>query len=376
MRFNLLFQTSILNLIFSLLFPFVSHTNELKYIFKSGSEGYNTFRIPSIITTDSGVVLAFAEGRKNSSSDSGDIDLVLKRSIDGGKTWGDLIIIRDDSTNVCGNPSPVIDRKTGKIFLLSTWNRGDDTESEIINTTSVDTRRVYVMNSIDEGLSWSKPIEITDKVKKPNWTWYATGPVHGIQIREGSKKGRMIIPCDHIEANTKKYYSHIIYSDDGGSSWSIGGTTPQDQVNECSVAEIGKGKLILNMRNYDRTQMNRKISISNDYGESWGDIYDDKALVEPICQASILRYSFKGYGRNDLLFINPADKNKRLNMTLRLSNDLGRTWKGEFLLHEGPSAYSDITKLRNGNVGCLFEAGKNSPYEGIVYREVDVRDIY
>ena len=376
MRFNLLFKTSFLNLIFSLLVPFVSHTNELKYIFKSGSEGYNTFRIPSIITTDSGVVLAFAEGRKNSSSDSGDIDLVLKRSIDGGKTWGDLIIIRDDSTNVCGNPSPVIDRKTGKIFLLSTWNRGDDTESEIINTTSVDTRRVYVMNSIDEGLSWSKPIEITDKVKKPNWTWYATGPVHGIQIREGSKKGRMIIPCDHIEANTKKYYSHIIYSDDGGSSWNIGGTTPQDQVNECSVAEIGKGKLILNMRNYDRTQMNRKISISNDYGESWGDIYDDKALVEPICQASILRYSFKGYGRNDLLFINPADKNKRLNMTLRLSNDLGRTWKGEFLLHEGPSAYSDITKLRNGNVGCLFEAGKNSPYEGIVYREVDVRDIY
>ena len=376
MRFNLLFRTTFLNLIFSLLVPFVSHTNELKYIFKSGSEGYNTFRIPSIITTDSGVVLAFAEGRKNSSSDSGDIDLVLKRSIDGGKTWGDLIIIRDDSTNVCGNPSPVIDRKTGKIFLLSTWNRGDDTESEIINMTSVDTRRVYVMNSIDEGLSWSKPIEITDKVKKPNWTWYATGPVHGIQIREGSKKGRMIIPCDHIEANTKKYYSHIIYSDDGGSSWNIGGTTPQDQVNECSVAEIGKGKLILNMRNYDRTQMNRKISISNDYGESWGDIYDDKALVEPICQASILRYSFKGYGRNDLLFINPADKNKRLNMTLRLSNDLGRTWKGEFLLHEGPSAYSDITKLRNGNVGCLFEAGKNSPYEGIVYREVDVRDIY
>ena len=376
MRFNLLFQTSILNLIFSLLFPFVSHTNELKYIFKSGSEGYNTFRIPSIITTDSGVVLAFAEGRKNSSSDSGDIDLVLKRSTDGGKTWGDLIVIRDDSTNVCGNPSPVIDRKTGKIFLLSTWNRGDDTEFEIINMTSVDTRRVYVMNSIDEGLSWSKPIEITDKVKKPNWTWYATGPVHGIQIREGSKKGRMIIPCDHIEANTKKYYSHIIYSDDGGSSWNIGGTTPQDQVNECSVAEIGKGKLILNMRNYDRTQMNRKISISNDYGESWGDIYDDKTLVEPICQASILRYSFKGYGRNDLLFINPADKNKRLNMTLRLSNDLGRTWKGEFILHEGPSAYSDITKLRNGNVGCLFEAGKNSPYEGIVYREVDVRDIY
>ena len=184
----------------------------------------------------------------------------------------------------------------------------------------------------------------------------------------------MVIPCDHIEANTKKYYSHVIYSDDGGYSWNIGGKTTQDQVNECSVAEIGKGRLILNMRNYDRTQMNRKISISNNFGDSWGDIYADKALIEPICQASILRYSYKGSTKNDLLFINPASKNKRINVTLRLSNDLGRTWTKEYVLHYGPSAYSDITKLRNGNIGCLFEAGIKSPYEGIAYKEVDIRD--
>tara|TARA_Y100000992_G_scaffold128137_1_gene84261 strand:- start:453 stop:1418 length:966 start_codon:yes stop_codon:yes gene_type:complete len=317
-------------------------------------------------------VLAFAEGRKNSSSDSGDIDIVLKRSLDGGNSWDDMIIIRDDGLNVCGNPSPVIDERNGKIFLLSTWNRGEDTESEIINMKSLDTRRVYVMSSEDEGLTWSKPREITRSVKKPNWTWYATGPVHGIQIKKGNKKGRMIISCDHIEEKTNKYYSHVIYSDDAGESWQIGGITPQDQVNECSVAEIGRGKLILNMRNYDRDQMNRKISISKDYGNNWGDIYYDETLIEPICQASILRYTYNGPRKNNLFFLNPSDKNKRINMTLRLSDDLGSSWKNYITLHEGPSAYSDLTKLPNGNLGCLYEAGEKSPYEGIVFTEVDI----
>ena len=362
------------------LFNFIIHhptfpiSENTKYIFKSGSDGYNTFRIPTTITTDSGVILAFAEGRKNSSSDTGDIDIVLKRSLDGGKTWGELIVVRDDEENVCGNPSPVLDSKTGKIFLLSTWNRGDDSEKEIIDLISNDTRRVYIMNSQDEGLSWTVPKEITSSVKKSNWTWYATGPVHGIQIQKGKKSGRMIVPCDHIEAKTKKYFSHIIFSDDGGISWEIGGITPQDNVNECTIAEIGRGKLILNMRNYDRTKMNRQISISNDYGDSWEKLQFDETLVEPICQASMLRYTFKGKKKNFLFFLNPGDKGERKNMTLRLSRDLGLSWDEMIILHKGPSAYSDITKLPNGNLGCFFEAGQNSPYEGIKFKEISLNN--
>ena len=350
-------------------------SQDLNYVFKSGTNGYNTFRIPSIIKTKSGALLAFAEGRKNNASDSGDIDLVLRRSENNGKTWGDLIVIRDDGDNVCGNPSPVLDNKTGNIFLLSTWNLGRDTERMIINETSEDTRRIYVMSSGDDGNSWSEPTEITKDVKKDNWTWYATGPVHGIQIQNGSHKGRMIIPCDHIESKSKKYYSHIIFSDDGGNSWEVGGITPQDYVNECTVVEINKGKLLLNMRNYDRSQENRKISVSDDGGITWGNIYSDETLIEPICQASLLRYSFSGKYKKHLMFLNPSDKKKRINMTLKLSSDYGKTWNSKLVLHTGPSAYSDLTRLNGDGIGCLFEAGVSSPYEGIVFKEVKIDDL-
>ena len=339
------------------------------YLFESGSNGYNTFRIPAIITTKNGTILAFAEGRKNTSSDTGDIDLVMKRSEDNGKTWSELIVIWDDEENVCGNPAPVQDAGTGKIFLLSTWNLGSDHEPRIIDQTSKDTRRVYLLVSSDDGLTWSEPEEITTSVKLENWTWYATGPCHGIQLREGENKGRLIIPCDHIEAVTGKYFSHIIYSDNKGKSWNLGGTTPQDQVNECSVAELTGGRLMLNMRNYDRTQKTRKVSVSKDGGLSWSNIWSDPVLIEPICQGSLL-YNPKG---KVLYFTNPASEDKREKMTLRISYDEGKTWSLSQVLHDGPAAYSDLSVLRTGELACFYEAGKNSPYEGIVFKIVTIK---
>ena len=347
----------------------------LEYLFKSGTDGYHTFRIPAIITTTGGNIIAFAEGRKNGSSDTGDIDLVMKKSMDNGKTWSELKVLWDDGDNVCGNPAPVVDRISGTIYLLSTWNLGEDHESEIIHQTSTDTRRIFVMESSDEGNSWSLPKEITSSVKKDDWTWYATGPCHGIQVKNDKFKDRLIIPCDHIEAGNKKYFSHIIYSDDHGNSWQLGGSTPQDQVNECAIAELPEGNLMLNMRNYDRSKKTRKVSLSEDGGLTWGNIYSDKSLVEPICQASLLRYSFAGSGMSRILFSNPANKEKRENMTLRISYDEGSTWEKSIVLFSGPSAYSDLTRLANDNIGCLFEAGENNPYEGSVYREFNLADI-
>ena len=341
------------------------------YLFESGTNGYNTFRIPAIITTKNGTILAFAEGRKKTSSDTGDIDLVMKRSEDNGRTWSELAVIWDDDENVCGNPAPVQDRKTGKIFLLSTWNLGSDHEPQIIDKTSRDTRRIYLLVSDDDGMTWSEPVEITTSVKLNTWTWYATGPCHGIQISTGQYKDRMIIPCDHIEAGTGKYYSHIIYSDNSGKTWNLGGTTPQDQVNECAIAELSGGKLILNMRNYDRTQQTRKVSVSSDGGLTWSNIWSDPVLIEPICQASLLNHPQKKI----LYFLNPASEDSREKMTLRISYDEGKSWPSSRVLHEGPAAYSDLTVLPAGELGCLYEAGEQTPYEGIVFKILSLKEL-
>jgi sialidase-1 len=360
---------TVLLLILSLVLCSKLGGQELNYLFESGTDGYQCFRIPAIVYSRDGIVLAFAEGRKSGCSDTGDIDLVMKSSRDNGKTWSPLKVIWDDGENVCGNPAPVVDRNTGTIHLLSTWNLGSDHERDIIEEKSSDTRRVYVMHSQDDGESWSEPGEITKSVKQENWTWYATGPCHGIQLRYGPYRGRLLIPCDHIEAGSKRYYSHIIYSDDRGQSWKLGGSTPQDQVNECTVAELPEGRMLLNMRNYDRSQTSRKIAYSEDGGISWSDILADNALMEPICQASMLAV-FHEDGKHCLYFLNPAHEHKRENLTLRNSLDEGRNWKTFKVLHPGPGAYSDLTLLGNGNLACLFEAGTSSPYEGIAYMEV------
>ncbi|HXH61612.1 MAG TPA: sialidase family protein, partial [Fimbriimonadaceae bacterium] len=215
-------------------------------VFVSGQGGYDTYRIPSLTMAPNGDVLAFCEGRKNGLSDSGNIDIVLRRSKDEGKTWLPMQTIWDDEKNTCGNPCVVVDKKTKTVFLLMTHNLGTDGEGQIINGTSKGTREVWITSSKDDGATWSKPKQITSEVKRGDWTWYATGPGAGIQIHRGPHVGRLVIPCDHIERDTKKYYSHVIYSDDDGETWQIGGSTPHDQTNECEVVELRDGWLMLN----------------------------------------------------------------------------------------------------------------------------------
>jgi sialidase-1 len=370
MRSKLFFRKSI-NCFAGIIFLFsvsAARGQDLNPLFKSGEDGYKCFRIPAIVTTTKGTILAFAEARKNNCSDAGNIDLVVKRSFDGGKTWSKISIVWDDAENTCGNPAPVVDQKTGNIILLSTWNLGTDREEQIINGTSKDSRRVFVLSTSDEGNSWSTARDITSDVKMPDWTWYATGPGNGIQMHSKKYKNRLVIPCDHIEAVSKKYYSHSIHSEDGGLTWKLGGSTPTDMVNECTVAELPKGKLILNMRNYNSLRV-RQTSTSMDGGETWSDLQPDTALIEPVCQASILWYDHKGR-RPFLAFSNPASQKSRTNMTVRISINQGKSWKQKLVLHEGPSAYSNLVVLPNGNLACFYEAGIKSAYEGIVFKEL------
>jgi sialidase-1 len=336
-------------------------------LFVSGQDGYHTYRIPALAATAKGTLLAFCEGRKSASSDCGDIDLLLKRSTDGGKTWTRQETVWNDGENTCGNPCPVLDRETGVLWLLMTWNLGTDREPDIIAKKSKDTRRVFVTSSNDDGLTWSSPKEITADVKDPTWTWYATGPGNGIQLTRGNHAGRLVIPCDHIEGATGKYFSHAIFSDDHGKTWRLGGTTPRDHVNECAVVELEDGRLMLNMRNNQSGSNFRQICFSRDGGETWDGQAFDPTLLEPICQASLIRYRWPQNGeKGQILFSNPASK-KRENMTVRTSFDEGATWSGARSLCEGPAAYSSLAVTPAGSVACLYETGKKDAYETIVF---------
>lgn len=333
-------------------------------LFVSGADGYHTYRIPALIATTKGTVLAFCEGRRNSSSDTGDIDILLRRSIDGGRTWAPAVVVADHGPDTIGNPCPVVDRRTGIIHLLLTGNPGRDHEKQIMAGTASGTRTVWVTRSLDDGLSWSTPAEITAHVKPSTWGWYATGPGCGIQLRNG----RLIVPCDHsMPPNHNR--SHVICSDDGGFTWRLGGITG-DGVNECQVVQRQDGSLLLNMRNSNRRKGQphfRAIATSSDGGESWSEITHDQTLLEPVCQASLLYFTrTPGSARNRLLFANPASK-LRDNLTIKLSYDEGHTWPVAKTLHPGPSAYCALVNLPDDMIGCLYERGQQHPYETLTF---------
>jgi hypothetical protein len=178
-----------------------------------------------------------------------------------------------------------------------------------------------------------------------------------------------VIPCDYnaTEGTNRISGSHTIHSDDHGQSWQLGGLiTPK--VNECQVVELADSRLLMNMRNADASQDYRALATSSDGGSTWSAVTHDAALVEPICQASFLRYTLAAdYGRNRLLFSNPASTSSRVNLTVRLSYDEGQTWPVARTLHAAAAAYSCLAALPDMSLGCLYEAGASSAYETITF---------
>jgi sialidase-1 len=314
-------------------------------VFTSGTEGYHTFRIPALVVSPKGTLLAFCEGRKIGRGDHGDIDLVLKRSTDGGQSWQEMQIVYEEGGEekiTIGNPCPVVDADTGTIWLPFTRDNDD----------------VLVTSSDDDGVTWSKPRVITSSVKGDDWDWYATGPGNGIQLTRGEHKGRLVIPCDHRVKEKGEWNqagrSHVFYSDDHGRTWQLGGATDW-AMNECAVVELADGRLMLNMRSY-RGKKRRGVAISDDGGDTWSEVSDDATLVEPVCQASLIRYTWPdGDGKNLLLFSNPASESARVRLTVRASRDDGATWPVSRLLYEGSSAYSSMAVLGDGQIGVLYE---------------------
>lgn len=355
-------------------------------LFVAGHEGYHTYRIPAVIRTKDGALLAFCEGRKTNGSDRGDIDLLVKRSSDGGRTWGPHQVVWDDGDNTCGNPCPVVDETTGTVWLFGTHNLGADHETDIINKRAKGTRTVWLLRSDDHGRTWSRAAAMPH-LKDPSWGWYATGPGVGIQMKHGPHAGRLVIPCDHsyddpqgkLRDGPYEYGSHVLYSDDHGRTWKLGGVV-RPKTNECQVVELAQpaGKLLLNMRSY-REQGCRAEAFSSDGGQTWTPPQDQPALIEPKAQASILRHRWPAAGRPGiLLFSNPADRSQRVRMTVRGSEDDGKTWPRELRLHEDFSAYSSLVSLSDAEIGCLYERGqgiKRKTYERITFARFNVKDL-
>lgn len=320
-------------------------------VYRSGTDGYHTYRIPGLVLTKKGTLLAFIEGRKTSRSDAGDIDLLLKRSFDGAKTWTDQLIVYEvggDQKITIGNPCPVVDHETGTIWLPFCH----------------DNDRVFMTHSTDDGKNWSKPAEITGTVKDDNWGWYATGPGHGIQIKRGEYAGRLVIPCDHRIKDKPRVgeyrHSHTIYSDDHGKTWKRGEPTAAF-MNECEVIERADGSLLLSMRSYSGKNQ-RAFSVSTDGGHTWSKPEHHPQVYCPTCQASLQRYSIEP--SNTVLYSGPGGPG-RSHLTIRATYDEGKSWPFNRVLHAGPSAYSQLAVMPDGSVVCLFEAGAKSAYETI-----------
>jgi len=329
-------------------------------VFTAGERDYKEFRIPVLVVTNSGTLLAISEAGRTS-SDFGDRDLLLRRSTDGGRTWSaNMQLLRDEGASTCGNTTVLVDRQIGRIHLLSTMNG----------------EYVFHNYSDDDGVTWSDFHDITEVFEAFNprfpWTRFATGSGLGIELDRGKYKGRFVMTL-WFTKDEKQFRSAVIYSDDRGKTWQPGGLTDEAfNTNECTVFERADGTLVLNMRGGgSHPKQGRKpyriTATSTDGGLTWSKARYDQNLICPECLACTSRYSWPEQGRSRVLFANPASEKGRVNMTVKLSYDEGRTWPVAKQVFAGPSAYSCLARLPDGDIGLLFEGGEKHRYQKMMF---------
>ena len=336
-------------------------------------DGVDTYRIPGLARMKDGSLIAVYDIRWNTYYDlQADIDIGFQTSSDGGRTWSKMKVAMDfgeygglpKDQNGCGDPCVLVDERTGNIFIFALWSHGLEGKSSIFGSTQgfdpIDVAQLAMVKSTDGGKTWSKPVSISSQVKDPGSALLFQGPGCGITMSDGT----LVVPIQEWDKD-KMPSAGIIYSKDGGETW-IKTNMAVDHVCEDQVVETTPGTLMLNMRNYGSKDRTRKVYVSSDLGQTWKPHASNDVLVEPVCQASILKTG------NTLLFANPASTETRNMFTIRASKDLGNTWPHSLLLdEEGGWGYSCMAMIDDGTVGIIYEGSTSH----LVFQAVKISDI-
>lgn len=363
-------------------------------VFKQGEGGYNTYRIPSVMSLPNGRVLAITEARLQGKTDCAENDLILRYSDDEGKSWSDIVLMAEAGKASLNNPTTVFVKELNRILVL--FQEYPPKKHEGVTSTGVEgdnITRFYVIYSDDNGESWSVKRDITRQAKLPEATSYASGPGIGIRVNVGPDKGRILIPVN-VSGGKLGWFNYLIASDDLGNSWHILPGRSDYGTNESQLIQVSETEFLINARchrfegqdktapvdwnpwNFEKVTHWRgeiSVKISHDM-TSWSKTKIRQDMPDPLCQGSIYRYS--GLNNNEksiILFSNPAsqlsfgkgDKLKttppaRINGVVRLSYDNGKTWKWSKRIYGNRFTefqYSVLTRMASGKIGCFFETG-------------------
>ncbi len=316
------------------------------------------YRIPALVTAPNGDLIAVADQRVGSCGDlkwNRDINIVMKRSTDNGKTWLDMETVIDYPLGQsASDASMIVDKETGAIFMFFNYMNLDKSNKVFY---------LRYTKSTDNGKTWAKPIDITSQITKPSWKHDFKFITSGRGLQ--TKDGKLL----HTLVNLQKGL-HVFGSDDHGASWYLI-DIPIQHADESKIMELADGRWMINARVKDAGC--RYVYLSDDNGQIWTS-YADSTLIDPACNASLIRYSAKSEGtrRNRLLFSNAAFATERINMTIRMSEDEGRTWPYGRIIYQGSVAYSSMSVLQDGHIGILFE---NDDYSKITFSRLSMETI-